>query len=188
MSHILRVITLAFLITLLITPALAGDTAPETKAEEPAPPTPAEATLTKVGQIAPDFTVATLAGNQFTLSKQKGQLVLINWFATWCPPCKEEMPHLQKEVWEKFGPRGLVMISIARQEKADVVAPFVKQRQLTWTFGLDPERVAYANYAEAYIPRNTLVGPDGTIIFQSEGFEAEDFQAMIRAIDSALSE
>ena len=89
--------------------------------------------------------------------------------------------------WEKFGPQGLVLISVARQEKADIVAPFVKKYGVTWAFGLDPERTAYAKYAEAFIPRNTLVGPDGKIIFQSDGFEDADFKAMITAIDKALT-
>ncbi|MDX2474601.1 MAG: TlpA disulfide reductase family protein [Candidatus Krumholzibacteria bacterium] len=155
--------------------------------EQPPPPSPEETTLTEVGQMAPDFTVATIDGGEFALSAQKGQVVLINWFATWCPPCKEEMPHLQTEVWEKFGAQGLVMISVAREEKADVVAPFVKKYKVTWPFGLDPERTAYAKYAEAYIPRNTVVGPDGTIIYQSNGFEMPDFEAMIKAIEEALA-
>lgn len=155
--------------------------------EKPPPPTPEATTLTKLGQMAPDFTVATMDGGKFTLSEQKGRVVLINWFATWCPPCKEEMPHLQTEVWEKFGAEGLVMISVAREETADVVAPFIKKYKVTWPFGLDPERTAYAKYAEAYIPRNTVVGPDGSIIFQSNGFEKVDFEAMIVAIGEALS-
>jgi len=151
------------------------------------PPTPAETTLTEVGQMAPTFSVATLDGGTFSLAAQKNKVVLINWFATWCLPCRDEMPHLQKDVWEKFGPRGLVMISVAREEKADVVAPFVKKFGVTWPFGLDPERTAYAKYAEAYIPRNTVIGPDGTIIFQSQGFEEPDFQAMIKVIDQVLA-
>jgi thiol-disulfide isomerase/thioredoxin len=127
-----------------------------------------------------------LDGSTFTLAKQRGDLVLINWFATWCPPCKAEMPHLQSEVWEKFADRGLVMVSIAREEKADLVGPFVKEYKVTWPFGMDPERVAYSKYAEAYIPRNVVVGPEGKILFQSSGFEDEDFQAMINLIDEKL--
>jgi hypothetical protein len=78
------------------------------------------------------------------------------------------------------------MVSIAREEKADVVAPFVKEYQVTWPFGLDPERVAYSKYAEAYIPRNVVVSADGVILFQSTGFEEEDFKAMIKLIDEQL--
>ncbi len=172
-------LVLAIFLALTMLAANAEDT--------PTPPSPEEATLTRVGQKAPDFTVATLDGGPFTLSEQKNKVVLINWFATWCPPCKEEMPHLQQEVWEKFGARGLVMISVARQEKADVVRPFVKKYGVTWPFGLDPERTAYARYAEAYIPRNTVVGPDGVILFQSQGFEEVDFKAMIKIIGQAIA-
>lgn len=177
MPRILLVSALFFLLTAM--PSVAED-APANQ------PTPEETTLTKVGQVAPDFSVTTLDGGTFTLSEQKNKVVLINWFATWCPPCKEEMPHLQAEIWEKMESRGLVMISVARQETADVVRPFVRKYALTWPFGLDPDRKAFARYAEAYIPRNTVVGPDGTIIFQSNGFEEPDFKAMIKVLDAAL--
>ena len=150
-------------------------------------PTPEEATLTRVGQAAPDFTLDTLTGGTFTLSEQRGRVVLINWFATWCPPCQAEMPHLQKEVWDVFGRRaGFTMVSVAREEKADVVKPFVQDKGLTWNFALDPDRRAYARYAEAFIPRNTVVDGQGRIIFQSEGFEEPEFREMIRVIREAL--
>ncbi len=161
----------------------------QTDTPDPTPtPTAEEATLTEIGQMAPDFSVETLDGKTFTLSEQKNKVVLINWFATWCPPCQKEMPHLQKEVWEAFADQGLVMISVARQEKADVVSPFVKKFEVTWPFGLDPDRKAFANYATAFIPRNTLVGPDGRIIFQSQGFVDADFKAMIKSISKALAD
>jgi peroxiredoxin len=173
---------------LLLIPALALLVAVAEGADDKPQPTPEETTLTAVGDPAPDFSVETLAGDRFTLSAQRGKVVLVNWFATWCPPCREEMPHLQKQVWEAYADKGLVMISVAREEKADVVAPFVAKHAVTWTFGLDPEREAYARYAEAFIPRNTLIGPDGRILFQSEGFEMDEFEALIAAIAQALAE
>ena len=148
--------------------------------------TPEETTLTEVGQIAPDFTLIGLDGNPFHLADHRGQIVLINWFATWCPPCRQEMPHLQSRVWERFAGSDFVMVSIAREEKMDVVAPFVKQYKVTWPFLLDPERQAFARYAEAFIPRNHIIGRDGRIIFQSQGFEETEFQEMIEVIDGAL--
>lgn len=149
-------------------------------------PSPQEATLTAVGQEAPDFTLTTLENEIFTLSEMRGKVVLINWFATWCPPCKEEMPHLQKEVQEAFQDDDFVLVSVAREEGTDVVAPFVAQRGLTWTFLLDVDRTAYARYAEAFIPRNHVVDRQGKILFQSNGFEKPEFEEMIRVIRQEL--
>ncbi|MBK9472332.1 MAG: TlpA family protein disulfide reductase [bacterium] len=168
-------------------PAALAPAAADT-ASPPPPPTPAETTLTKVGQDAPAFTVATLGGEPFSLGAQKGKVVLVNWFATWCGPCKAEMPHLKDRVWEAFkGNPDFVMISISREEDAAKVAPFVAERALPWTIGLDTDRTAYARYAEAYIPRNHVIGRDGRIVFQSEGFEEAEFAAMITAIAGELA-
>ncbi len=160
-------------------------TAEETKKEtkkEKGEPTVEETTLTKVGQPAPDFTVTSLVGKPFRLSDHKGKVVLVNWFATWCKPCLEEMPHLQKEVWEKFRGPDFTMVSIAREETLQVVRPFVLNNELTWPIALDPEREAYAKYAEAYIPRTQVIDREGTIVYQSQGFENEEFAEMVAVI------
>ena len=62
----------------------------------------AKTTLVKVGDKAADFTVEMLDGKQITLSKLKGKVVLVNFWATWCPPCREELKHVQKEIIDRF--------------------------------------------------------------------------------------
>lgn len=162
--------------------------APAAAPAKPAEPTVEESTLTKVGQTAPLFTVPTLGGADFVLADHKGQVVLVNWFATWCGPCKAEMPALKSRIWEKFGTNpAFAMVSVARGEDAAKVGPFAKERGLAWTVGLDAPKTAYGLYAGAYIPRNYVIGRDGRILYQSEGFTEEEFAAMVAVIEKELA-
>jgi peroxiredoxin len=150
-------------------------------------PTPEETNLVTVGQAAPDFTVATLDGGTFNLSAQRGRVVLVNWFATWCPPCIEEMPYLEKEVWKPFKRDDFAMVSVAREETLQVVAPFVEKHGLSWPVALDPDRLAYGKYAEAFIPRNYVIDRAGKVVYQSQGFDLEEFEEMIEVIAAELA-
>ena len=166
------------LILVLVLLAACGDKKDEPSVEE--------TTLTAVGELAPDFSVPTIFGSPFKLSDHKGKVVLVNWFATWCAPCVEEMPHLQKEVWEKFRGPDFTMVSIAREETVQIVQPFVDKHALSWPFAVDPKRRAFAAYAEAFIPRNHVVDREGRIVFQSQGFEKAEFAKMIAVIAGEL--
>ena len=98
------------------------------------------------------------------------------------------MPALRDRIWKQYSGPGFELVSIAREEKPEVVEPFRRKHEAEWRFLVDPERRAYARYAEAYIPRNHLVGRDGRILFQAEGYGAEDFQALVAAIEAALAQ
>ncbi|MEZ4388950.1 MAG: TlpA disulfide reductase family protein [Candidatus Krumholzibacteriia bacterium] len=150
-------------------------------------PSVEDATLTAVGDPAPSLTVTTMAGEVFDLAAQRGKVVLISFWATWCPPCREEMPHLRDEVWRRWQDRDdFVLISVAREETPEVVAPFLAKFDFDWTFATDPTRENYARFAEAHIPRNYVIGRDGRIVFQSVGYTAEEFAAMVGAVEGAL--
>ena len=158
-----------------------SDAEAEAKAEAEYLAKVAESTLTEVGQLAPDFSLPTLSGEIFKLSDHRGEVVLLNFFATWCGPCKQEMPHLQKDIWEKHRADGLVVLSVSREEKVEVVTEYIKRNNLTIPFAVDSDRSVYAGYASGYIPRNYLIDRDGKILFQSIGFEAADF-AQLKAL------
>jgi peroxiredoxin len=156
-------------------------------APDKAQPTPEETTLTAVGDMAPDFEVVTLDGKPFNLSDQRGKVVLVNFFATWCPPCREELPHLEKEIWQRFSGESFSLVVLAREEDESVLRPFLEETGFTFPVAPDPDRAAFSKYASQYIPRNVVVDPGGTIIFQSQGFEQAEFNEMIAVIEKALA-
>jgi peroxiredoxin len=145
-----------------------------------------ETTLTKVGQPAPEFAWVTLDGQKVDLNSLRGKVVLINFFATWCGPCLEEMPHLQKDIFEKIKDKNFVMVCIGREHNEAELKDFRKKRQFTIPIAADPDRKIFGRFATQYIPRNYIIGADGKIAFQSVGYTGPEFKKMIEAIDTEL--
>ena len=143
-------------------------------------------TLVKQGQKAPDFTVEMVDGEKVTLSSLKGKIVLINFWATWCPPCREEFKRVQKDIIDHFKGQDFVFLPISRGEKKATVDSFRDKQGYTFPMGLDPTQEIYKKYASNYIPRNFVVGKDGKVIYVSVGYEAKEFESMIKAIEAAL--
>ena len=146
----------------------------------------AKTTLVKVGDAAPDFTVTMFDGSEVTLSKLKGKVVLVNFWATWCPPCREELTHVEKEIIEAFEGQEFVFLPISRGEKRETVEKFRKKMGYSFPMGLDPDQSIFNKFASNYIPRNFLIGKDGKIAFISVGFDEAEFQALIAEIKKAL--
>lgn len=122
----------------------------------------AEAPAAAVGAPAPDFTLSDLAGQRVTLSKFKGRPVLLNFWATWCQSCEQELPDL-KALQAKLKPEGLVILAPSVDEAGKkAVFPFVARFELTF-----PVLYADPNTARAYgvrgLPTSWLVAPDGTL-------------------------
>ena len=145
-----------------------------------------ESTLTKVGQQVPEIAWVTLDGQKFDAKILSGKVVLINFFATWCGPCMQEMPHLQKEVFQKFKDKNFVMVAIGREHNDAELKDFRKKREFTIPIAADPERKIYGRFATQYIPRNYVIAADGKIAFQSVGYTEPEFKQMLDVIDKEL--
>lgn len=173
----LRILTA--LVLSLPTLALAGDEPPQT--------TPAEATRTEIGQVAPDFTLQTVDGETFDLAAQRGKVVLVNFWATWCPSCIEELPALRDSVLTRFAGEDFAMLCVAREETNEKIAAFAEKRGVAaLPMAGDVDRSVYARYAEHTIPRNLVLDREGVIVFQSFGYEAGEFARMLETIQEQI--
>jgi peroxiredoxin len=112
-----------------------------------------------------DFTLTDLNGKSWTLKDLKGKVVLLNFWATWCPPCRKEMPDLEA-LYKRFGSQGLVILGIDDEEGAKV-QPFIAKQGITYPVLLDPGRKVNTLFQIEGIPKTFVYDRDGKIVTQS---------------------
>lgn len=147
-----------------------------------------DATLVKEGQAAPDFSITLEDGSVKKLSDMKGKVVWVNFFATWCPPCRKELPHLEKEVYKKFKGQKFEVLVIGREHDWATVNKFKADNNYVLPFYPDPKREIFAKYAKQNIPRNFIIDKDGKIAVSSIGFNEEEFEKIIGKVEDLLKE
>ncbi|MBQ1951409.1 MAG: TlpA family protein disulfide reductase [Alistipes sp.] len=166
----------------------ADEAVPATPATEQVEDETEATTIAKAGTVAPDFTVTMFDGSTQTLSALKGKVVLVNFWATWCPPCREELKRVEADIIERFKDAPFVFIPISRGEERQTVADFREKMGYTFPMGLDPERKIYDLYASNFIPRNFLVDQNGQVVIASVGYEPEEFDALIAKIEELVKQ
>ncbi len=112
-----------------------------------------------------DFTLQDLNGKSWTLAAQRGKVVVLNFWATWCPPCRKEMPDLEV-LYQQFAKQGLVILAIS-DEDAGKVKPFVFERKITYPILLDPGRKVNDLFQIEGIPKTFVYDRSGNLVAQS---------------------
>jgi peroxiredoxin len=113
-------------------------------------------------KLAEDFTLATPGGGTFRLSQHRGKVVMINFWATWCPPCLEEMPAMER-LYQRQKEAGFTLVAVSVDADPKKIGPFVADHKLTFAIGLDPRMDLANGYAVRALPSSFLVGRDGNL-------------------------
>ncbi len=140
------------------------------------------------GQAA-DFSLRNLEGQAVTLSQFRGKVVVMSFWATWCVPCQQEMPHLEK-MWKEFGPLGLVILGISEDDaKADaMVKPRVKALGVTYTILRDPQTTVVAQFNPSKsLPFTAVVDRMGALASTHAGYAPGDEAALRIEVEALLA-
>ena len=115
------------------------------------------------GQLAPDFLLTTLDGQELKMSELRGDVVIVDFWATWCKPCRMAIPHLQ-ELNDEYGNKGLTIVAIAMDKRGErVVRPFVEKQDIRFNVVL-PDGKVDRDYCGIFsLPTTFVIGPDGTV-------------------------
>lgn len=153
----------------------------------------------RVGAPAPDFRLAVLPADDQSappeprsLSELRGRVVFVNFWATWCPPCRDEAPSLDR-LHRTLGPRGLEVLAVSIDEPGatETVAEFGRELGLGIPILLDPERDAYRRYQATGVPETFIVGPEGLLVERVVGprdWDHPRYAALVgRLLDSGPS-
>jgi peroxiredoxin len=125
-----------------------------------------------------DFTLTDLQGQQWTLKQLRGKVVLVNFWATWCPPCRKEMPDLDA-LYNRFKDQGFVVLAIS-DEEAGKVSPFIAEHRITYPILLDPGRKVNDLFQVEGIPKSFVYDRDGKLVAESMDMRTRNqFLAML---------
>ena len=131
--------------------------------------------LPEVGDPAPDFELATLDGGTARLSDFRGRPVILNFWATWCAPCRLEMPELQRAQTEfDAAGEGPIVLTINEGDSAEQVGEFFAEVGLTLTALLDSEGEVGTTYGAFFLPTTIIIGPDGAVVAVHRGMISRD--------------
>ncbi len=136
---------------------------------------------------APAFTLQDLAGKEQILSQWRGKLIMLNFWATWCGPCRAEMPGMER-LWQRYRDEGLVVVAVSVDEGMERrVAKFVEILKLSYPILLDAEGVVSDHYQVSALPHSFLINSDGQLIAKVVGEREWDSPVAYALIESLLA-
>ena len=141
----------------------------------------------RAGTVAPAFSGPTLAARPMALADLRGQVVVVNFWASWCLECGPEMPVLER-LHRRFGPRGLAVVGVNAREERETVRRYAAERGLTFPLVLDPGGSINSTYGVIGLPTTFLVGRDGRAVALAVGPREWGGDAAVAILQALLDE
>jgi peroxiredoxin len=133
---------------------------------------------------APGFTLQSRDGAQISLASQKGNVVMVNFWASWCVPCRQEMPHLQA-LYERYNSLGFELLAVNVESDLDDARKWLEETPVTFPVLFDPKNEVSKQYKVVAMPSTVLIGRDGTMRFIHHGYKSgyeNEYQTQVRAL------
>lgn len=135
-----------------------------------------------VGKQAPDFTLELFDGEVFTLSEMRGQPVVINVWASWCPPCRDEAKVLEQG-WRNYKEQGVIFLGVNVEDSSSDARRFIEEFQVTYPNGPDSDGQIYADYRATGVPETFFISSDGLVVRRFAGpLQEEQLTAFVGEI------
>lgn len=141
----------------------------------------------EIGKLAPDFTLTDINGNSVRLADMKGRVVMVEFWATWCPPCRESTPVLN-ELYRKYRDRGFTLLGVSIDKGQDVradVNSFVKELSISYPVFLDTDDV-YLSYKVINVPSSFMIDKNGRIAHSHIGYLPGMAESLTKEIEALL--
>lgn len=144
--------------------------------------------IVKVGDMCPDLVLETPDGAKTSIKELRGKVVMLQFTASWCGVCRKEMPHIEKDIWQAYKDKGLVLFGVDRGETPQVTAAFAEKMKITYPIALDEDESIFQKFAlkNAGVTRNILVDQNGKIIYLTRLFNMDEFNGLVKKIGELL--
>ena len=139
----------------------------------------------QIGKKAVEFSLPTVNGETVALQNLRGKVVLLNFWATWCAPCRDELPELAR-LQEKYRQRGLAVVAVSVDNEMENVRRFLKKHEVKLQVVWDKKKKAAEAYAVEKMPSSYLIDRNGVVRFIHRGFSPEELKRIEIEIDDLL--
>jgi peroxiredoxin len=145
--------------------------------------------IVEIGQQIPEIEFALTDGTTVKTSDLKGKVVMLQFTASWCSVCRKEMPHIEKEIWQKHkNNKDFALFGVDMNEPVEKVIKFGNDMKITYPLALDPGAKIFYTFAakSAGITRNVIIDKSGKIVYMTRLFKQDEFDEMVEVIKLLL--